>query len=291
MKQAIALIGPGKVGCAISKRLFRAGYPITAVISRDHQRSLAACAFIGCSAQAATTDLQLAGTGQLILLAVPDNAIATMGTRVMTQVGLAEGTGLVHFSGLHPAAIMDSQNSDLALLSLHPLLPFADSGQAFTRLSGCPCALEGNSSGVALGKELVAALGATAFMLSAEHKALYHAAASLSSNYLVTLLGSARDLLVRCGIDQQDALRILGPLLQATLSNTFLLGPEQGLTGPIVRNDDGTVSAHLAALRQVSHDQLELYRILGQRTLQLARAADRLTQEQADSLAALLAGG
>ena len=291
MKQAIALIGPGKVGCAVSKRLFQAGYPITAVISRDHQRSLAACAFIGCSPQAATTDLQMAGAGQLILLAVPDNAIKTVVTQVLAKIDLEDGTGLVHFSGLHPAAIMCSPNTDLALLSLHPLLPFADSGQAFVQLPGCSCALEGNSSGIALGKQLVEALGAAAFMLSAEHKPLYHAAASLASNYLVTLLGSARDLLVRCGIDHQEALRILGPLLQATLSNTLLLGPEQGLTGPIVRNDDGTVSAHLAALRQVSHDQLELYRVLGQRTLQLALSADRLTQEQADSLAALIAGG
>ena len=282
MKQSIALIGPGRVGCAISKRLHEAGYPITAIISRKQQRAAEACTYIGCSTELAADQLALAETAQIILLAVPDDQIQPLALKLQASVNLSRQTTLIHFSGLHPAEIMRHHSSPAALLSLHPLLPFADRQKAFANLNQCPCALESDSpQALVLGQKLVNAIGGQYFTLASDKKVLYHTAACIASNYLVTLLASARDLLVNCGIKPDQAIPLLLPLVQASLENVKDLGPEQGLTGPIVRGDTGTVADHIRALKNDAPELLPLYLQMGKMTASIAGRSNRLDPENA----------
>ncbi len=287
MKQKLALIGPGKVGSAVCRRLLAAGYPLQTVIGRDRSRAAEACRFIGCNDQLAGTELAAASKAELVLLAVPDDQIGDLAAQVAKEANLQAGATLVHFSGLHPAEIMRS-SAALQLLSIHPLLPFASRELAAERLPGCPCALEGDDTALPLGAELIAAFGGKTFRIASDKKALYHASACLASNSLVTLLGAARDLLATCGIAENDALSLLQPLLQATLDNVLQLGPEQGLTGPIVRGDSGTVAKHLQAIAASSPRLLAIYRQLGSKTLELAAESGRLDAKNASFLARLL---
>ncbi|MCK4690245.1 MAG: NAD(P)-binding domain-containing protein, partial [Desulfuromonadales bacterium] len=75
MKPGIALIGPGKLGCALTHLLSKAGYPIVAVIGRDRQRASEACEFIGCAGRIAGSELSSAKKAEILLLAVPDDQI------------------------------------------------------------------------------------------------------------------------------------------------------------------------------------------------------------------------
>ncbi len=286
MKPSIALIGPGKLGCAIAHRLQAAGYPFSAIISRELSRAQEACAFIGCAPEVASDKLQAAGKAEIILLAVPDDQIEALAKALQSGSTLSAAQTLIHFSGLHPAALMRLGTSKARLLSIHPLLPFADRQLAAEKLSGCPCALEGETAALSLGKQLIAAIGATPFAIAGDQKALYHASACIASNFLVTLLGTARDLLSQCGIAPEQAIPLLLPLVQASLDNTAKLGPEAGLTGPIVRGDRGTVQQHLLALEKSAPELLPLYRLLGEKTLELAVKSGRLSREQAKDLLA-----
>jgi predicted short-subunit dehydrogenase-like oxidoreductase (DUF2520 family) len=288
VKPSVALIGPGRVGSVIGRALHRAGYPLCAVIGKQRQSARAACRFIGCSEQLATTDLGAAAAAGLVLLAVPDDLLAPTAHTLQARVCLAPATTLLHFSGVHPAAVMRYPGSAMALFSLHPLLPFADREKAFARLSLAAYAGEGDAAATELAEELVAALGGTFWLLAAEHKQLYHAAACFASNYLVTLVGAAGELLATCGIPPQAAPQLLEPLLQATLENILSHGVGEGLTGPIVRGDTGTLARHLAALEQQAPELRELYCRLGEQTVALARAAGRLNQAAANEIRTLL---
>ncbi len=280
MKQSFALIGPGRVGCAISKRLYQAGYPITAVVSRQKQRAIEACTYIGCSTKLASIQYTCAETTQIILLAVPDDSIESVAHVLQTKGKTQKQTALVHFSGLHSADIMSHDKSTRPLLSLHPLLPFPDSQTAFNNLKQCPCALEGNGEeALILGKQLTTAIGGAPFTLNQNTKVLYHAAACIASNYLVTLAASARDLLVKCGMKPGQATPLLQPLMQASLNNAINLGPEQGLSGPIVRGDIGTVMQHLQALKDDAPELLQSYLSMGQLTADVSEKSGRLNQE------------
>lgn len=288
MNPDVALIGPGKVGCAVTQRLQMAGYPISAVIGRDLDRAIDGCGFIGCSAAVASTNLETANQSEIILLAVPDDQITGLTKELAEQSPSLTGKTLIHFSGLHAAEIMKTANHGAATLSIHPLLPFANRQIASERLTNCPCALEGDERSIPLGTALIKAFRGQPFRIDSEKKALYHASACIASNFLVTLQAVAAELLVECGIEAEQAIPLLLPLVQASIDNVATLGPEQGLTGPIVRGDTGTVAAHLSALGNSSKNLRELYKQLGGLTTRLAEKSTRLPSKQAEQIQRLL---
>lgn len=289
MKPRIALVGPGRVGCAVSKRLHEAGYPIIAVISRSQERATEACAYIGCSTTLAATQLTNIAGAEIILLAIPDDQIRRLAVQIRTTSQLSRPGTLIHFSGLHPAKIMYHQSSPWLLLSLHPLLPFANREKAYIDLHGCPCALEGGDpKGLLLGRELVNAIGGHSFTIDPDKKSLYHSAACIASNYLVTLFASARELLISCGIEAEQATPLLLPLVQAAVENIKSLGPEQGLTGPIVRGDVGTVAEHLRTLQDNAPELLPLYQEVGAVTTEISKNSGRLDPKIATAIQTLL---
>ncbi len=288
MSKRFALIGPGRVGSAISRALFENGYQPIAVIGRSLPSAREACSFIGCDMSLATTDLRAAGSAELILLAVPDDSIASVASQLQRIIDPEPGTTvLMHFSGVHAAAIMRPPKGGMILFSVHPLLPFADRQQAFERLSVAPYIGEGDEAAQQVAAALCEALGGRLERIPTAKKPLYHAAACLASNYFVTLIAEATTLLRLCGIDHHRAEKLLLPLLQNTLDNVALYGAPKGLTGPIVRGDIGTLNAHLLALQQ-QPELRDLYCRLGRRTALLAEDSGHLTSIDAETIIGLL---
>jgi len=281
MKPSFALIGPGKVGCAIGRKLFLAGYPLTAVIGRSLESATAGCHFIAEKPEPATTYLSAATRADIILLATKDGQLAEVAHQLSTVRQLRREQTLVHFSGLLPAEILRTGDSPVTVISIHPLLPFADREMATERLNGCPCAIEGDSHALQLAHNLVAAWYGLPLQIQSEKKALYHAGACIASNFTVTLAATACQLLASCGIEAEKTAQVLQPLMAATIDNFAKLGPQQGLTGPIVRGDAATVANHLTAL-QDQPQLAELYRSLAAATLELAEASDRLSAASAE---------
>nr|WP_224746863.1 Rossmann-like and DUF2520 domain-containing protein [Pelovirga terrestris] len=278
------MIGPGRVGSVISRALFENGYQPVAIIGRNLQSAQEACSFIGCDVGLATMDLYAAAPAELILLAVPDDRIAAVAGQIHLNQVAKPGCVLLHFSGVHPAAVMRQPEGRTFLFSLHPLFPFADRRQAYEQLGLIHYFGEGDVTAYPTAEALGNTLGGQLHFLSPQMKHLYHAAACLVSNYLVTLIAEAGSLLEECGIEPSQGETCLLPLLEATLRNVATCGTNEGLTGPIVRGDIGTLTAHLQALESSPTGLLDLYCLLGGRTVLIAEGSGRLSTSKAESI-------
>ncbi len=288
MKPKIVLIGPGRLGQAVTSLLAEAGYPIAAVISRDANRAVTAARFVG-HRDASTTDLSRAEEGEIVLLAQPDDTLAATALQLRQNGWLSPQAVLIHFSGRHPAAILNQGLApNVRALSLHPLQAFADAVAGLRNIPGTPFSVEGEDALIPFGETLVEAMGGHPFRIRSEQKPLYHAAACVASNYLITLSAAAAEIMSACGFTEDEALQMLIPLLKGTGRNLITLGPKQALTGPIARGDVQTVASHLAAMANLPGGLKDIYRVMGIETVRLALQKGTLGEEQAETILELL---
>jgi predicted short-subunit dehydrogenase-like oxidoreductase (DUF2520 family) len=213
----VAIIGRGRVGSALAARL------------QDRGR-LAAAADAG-----------------IVLLCVPDAAIAAV------AADLPLGPWVAHVSGATPLSALAPHTRRFGL---HPLQTFTRRRGA-EQIDGAWAAITGDSEPArAVARELAIALGLRPFDLAESRRALYHAGAALASNFLVTLHRAAVRAFDGAGAPPEALL----PLMQRTMDNGF------DLTGPIARGDWATVEAHLTAIRAHVPDLEPLYRALAEAT-------------------------
>lgn len=203
-----------------------------------------------------------------VLIAVPDSAIAEV-ARSLTGAGLEPGTPVLHTSGaLGTEALAALAGAGCSVGSLHPLAAVADPVTGAERLRGAWYALEGEGSARALGERMVSAAGGRVLAVAGGAKPLYHAAAVIASNYVVTLLDAAERLAARAGIPEEEARAALTGLAAGAVRDVAAHGPEAALTGPVSRGDRSTVELHLARLSGGEH---ALYSVLARETVALAR--------------------
>lgn len=279
-KPSIALIGPGRLGQAVTARLRQQGYPITAIVGRDRQRTTEAARFIGAELMA-TTDLHRCAPADIILIATGDDQLAQVAKQLTTTVPLRATTLLMHCSGLHPASVLkQSANAAHPILAMHPLQTFASGEQGKKSLAGCYFSLQGDNSAMEQGQKIVTDLGGQSFTIDGAYKAQYHAAACMASNFVTTIIDSAGEVLKQCNPQQEIPLTVLGPLIRTAVENSLSLGTEAALTGPIVRGDEGTVKKHIEQLQHHHPHLVELYKQLGLQTVELAQRSHRLADEK-----------
>jgi predicted short-subunit dehydrogenase-like oxidoreductase (DUF2520 family) len=161
--------------------------------------------------------------------------------------------------------------------SIHPLFSVSAAGDG--SLKGAFWSVEGDRTALRLGKEIVRDLEGKSFSIRSEDKPLYHAAAVMVSGNVVALFDVALDMLGQCGLDRKTARAVLLPLIASTVRSLETKSPEEALTGTFSRGDVETVKRHLAALQnQDLPEALALYRLLGQRSLELTKEHPQITQ-------------
>jgi predicted short-subunit dehydrogenase-like oxidoreductase (DUF2520 family) len=211
--QSIRIIGHGRVGTALSGRLGERGHRL---VDAD---------------------------AELVLLCVPDSAIADVARSI------APGPWIAHTSG---ATSLVALMPHTKRFGLHPLQSIV-LGRGPEQLDGAWAAITGESDeATARGNWLARELGLRPFPIRDDLRALYHAGAATASNYLVTLHGAAVRMFERAGAPPEALL----PLMQRVIDNEF------ELTGPIARGDWQTIEAHLAAIRQDAPELELVYQAL-----------------------------
>ncbi|MDF2749902.1 MAG: hypothetical protein K0T00_1078 [Gaiellaceae bacterium] len=221
MIETVHVVGAGRVGSALAARLAERGVRLAPE------------------------------SAELVLLCVPDRAIAEVAAVI------APGPWVAHVSGATPLAALAPHTRRFGL---HPLQTFTRARGA-DQLDGAYAAVTSESDEAReIGFELARLLGLTPFALREEQRDAYHAGAAIASNYLVTLRRAAGTLLEAAGAPPEA----LDPLMRRTIANGF------ELTGPIARGDWATVDAHVAAIRRERPELEPMYAALARATAELS---------------------
>lgn len=180
------------------------------------------------------------GDPDVVLLCVPDRAIAEV------AAGVEPGPWIAHTSGGTPLSALAPHERRF---TLHPLQTFTHT-RGPEQLDGAWAAISGETDeALSVATRLADVLGLRPFTLDDDRRALYHAGAAIASNYLVTLRRAAGELLTLAGVPEEA----LDPLMRRVIENDFQL------TGPIERGDWETVERHRAAIAEHSPALLEAY--------------------------------
>jgi predicted short-subunit dehydrogenase-like oxidoreductase (DUF2520 family) len=266
----VGVVGAGRLGTALAAALREAGVEVEGPAGRGEVPR-------GCEA---------------IVLCVPDGEIPAAAATVAraaplvghtsgaTRLDALEGAGGAAF-GLHPLqtfperASSEAASAELAGTAERGPSPFAASAErgpsALGAFAGAGCAVAGTTpEALAFAARLAELLGMTPFEIDDEGRAAYHAAASVASNFTVTLLAAAERIAAGAGLAPHEARALLAPLVRRTVESVAELDPEKALTGPIARGDHGTVDAQRRALEEAAPELLGLFDELVRHTRALA---------------------
>jgi predicted short-subunit dehydrogenase-like oxidoreductase (DUF2520 family) len=236
--QRLAVVGRGRLGTALADALTRAGYEVLGPLGR------------GADGRGADA----------VLLCVPDQQIAVAAAAIRTAVPVGHCSGA---TGLEPLAPHEA-------FSLHPLMTVTAAGAEF---EGAGAAIDGDTPrALELASSLALALGMRPVRIAPEDRALYHAAASVASNFVVTLEVAAGRLAADAGLEPE----LLVPLVRATVENWSRVG-ERALTGPVARGDEATVSRQRDAVEQRAPELLGMFDALLAATRTMAPRTEPVT--------------
>jgi len=272
------------VGTALAVRLQSRDYRVVAVSSRSRSSSenLAQAAG-GC--QVFDTNQGVADSAELVFVTTPDDNI----TPVVSTIQWHPGQSVVHCSGADSTEVLAPvQKSGAQVGVFHPLQTFASVSQAIENMPGSTFALEAEEPLLSTLKDMASTLGGNWIVLKASDKVIYHAAAVIVCNYLVTLVKLATDLWQTFSVPADQATRALLPLVRGTVNSIDSLGIPGCLTGPIARGDSGTVTKHLDALLKLAPAVVPTYRELGLKTIPIALARGKINEHQAQELESIL---
>jgi len=192
-----------------------------------------------------------------VLLCVPDEQIGAAAAALPRErPGLLAG----HCSAATTLAPLAPHEA----FSLHPLMTVTEQGATF---AGAAAATAGSTPrALAAAAALARAVGMRPVCVADEDRAAYHAAASIASNFLVTLEGVAERLAASAGVEREP----LVALVRASVENWAATGAAGALTGPIARGDERTVRRQRAAVAERTPEDLELFDALADATRRLA---------------------
>lgn len=240
-RPSVGVVGAGRLGTSLARALRAAGLEVDGPVGRGE-----------------------VPRGDAIVLCVPDAEIPAAAEAVAAAAPFVGHTsGATRLTALEPAGV--------GAFGLHPLQTFTgeEGPEAF---QGAGCAIAGtNPDALAVAEELALALEMKPFEIDDRGRAAYHAAASVASNFLVTLKAAAERIAAGADLRPAQARELLAPLVRQTVENWATLGPERALTGPVARGDDATVAAQRAAIEETAPELVPFFDLMVEHTRELAK--------------------
>ena len=274
------------MGTTIGRALYDLGYPIELAITKHGASARRAARLLKTevltmsqlSRSESTRERLL--SSNFLLISTPDDALDVV---VSQLAGLFKPSArpnrkvAVHTSGAISSDVLKPlRAAGFAVASLHPLVSIAGADSDQDVFKGAYFCIEGDREAVRAARTVVKQLGGLSFTIDANAKALYHAAAVMSSGHVTALFDLAVETLERCGLPRRRAREVLLPLLASTTANLESKDAARALTGPFARGDAKTTAKHIAALKSAgAKDSLAAYIVLGRRSLELARTLQK----------------
>ncbi|MBI5590237.1 MAG: DUF2520 domain-containing protein [Deltaproteobacteria bacterium] len=277
MKPSVGIVGCGRMGTALAKTLGGKGYAIVGVSSlhlSSAQRLAGICGVLDATDQ----PWEITCGADVVFLTTPDGVIESVCEAISKQDGFSSSAIVLHCSGAHPSTILSSaRKSGASIGSMHPLQSFATVDISRNPFQGIRVAIEGDPKAVSTAVRMAEDLEAHPLRIITEGKPLYHAAAVVASNFLVTLMGVAFRFIQQAGVPPEEAFSVLKPLIEGTLGNIERGGVHQALTGPVVRGDIQTVETHVQAIADTMPEFLPFYKCLVHYTAVQASEGNRIS--------------
>ena len=280
---SVSIIGVGRIGGALALSLPPEKYRLdNLIVRRDHDLS-AILEKLASAPHILPFDSLEIISSDIIFITTQDAHLASVSKKLPSII---RGTPVVfHTSGSYSSGILDDVKAvGCDTGSLHPLVSISLPELGPVRFRNAFFCVEGTVGAAQIGLDLVADLGGRPFTIDTKFKTLYHAAAVTACGHLVALFDAAVEMMAKCGISPEESKNILMPLVTSTVQNLNEQSTSAALTGTFARADIETFTRHLTALNEsVSDELLEIYLLLGERSLELA-AKQGVNPERIDTL-------
>ncbi len=277
----LGIVGPGRAGTLLATAASRAGWRVAGVAGGSEDSAAALQAVVAGIRRCATA-AELADLADTLVLAVPDDAIATTADELAVSGRITESHRVVHLSGAHGLGVLRRVAlTGARIAACHPAVTIPAGARDPELLVGVAWGVSCAPADRDWISEFVTDLGGDVVDVADAHRPLYHAALTIGSNAVGAAVATARQLLLAARVEQPE--RLLAPLVEASVANVLAEGAA-AITGPVVRGDVGTVAAHLDS---IDGGRLsDAYRHL-QRAV-LCQVEPGLDADRAAALAALL---
>jgi len=249
----IAFIGAGNVAWHLSQALVAAGHKVVAVYSRSAASREELTRLLPAAKPVASLAALSGIATDVILIAVPDAAIAT----VAQQLQVPLSTVVAHTSGSQPLTLLAGiTGAGIGIGVLYPLQTFSKAKAV--DFKEVPVLIEAQDEHTLLKlAQLAQSISGQVQQVTSESRRQLHLAAVFACNFTNHLLGISRELLQNAHLPPD----LLQPLIHETIAKAALFPPFDVQTGPAVRHDENVIAGHLHLLAQHSRYQ-ELYRQL-----------------------------
>lgn len=294
----LCVIGAGRVGTTVSYTLAEKELPnikLKAISSRSMESLNRAKKILGSRAAGVIftrENSKAVSLANCILICTPDDVINSVCSDIFKDKSKDfKNYYAIHFSGSKSLEVLNSARAAGAeIASIHPLKSFASIEEAIKSLPGTIFGITYSSTeSKKMAEFLVKSLGGEIIEVENNKKPLYHAAACVVSNYLVTLINYAVLIHKKMGIKPEDSLKGLMGLVEDTVSNIKKMGTEKSLTGPIARGDVGTIKEHVKSFNEFfSKEDSALYRMMGIETSKIAHQNKWIKESTVDELKGIL---
>ncbi len=283
-----AIIGLGMVGTAIGHLLKKSGHEIIAISDKSAAALKNALPYTG--AKAFRDPKKAVMEADCILITTPDDNIRSACNKIANSK-LVKEKFVFHMSGAGGIDLLDSAKEAGAFIaSIHPLQSFSSINTAINNIPGSIFGITADKRAKKLSEIIVRDLSGIPIFITPAQKPLYHAAACIASNYMVSLLNVVESIYESIGISKTNARKAYLPLIYGTLKNVENSGSISALTGPIARGDAGTIKKHIAAIEKTQPQYSSLYSTLGLIAVDIAQKKGTLSSKQAKIINELLKG-
>ena len=239
----IGIIGAGKVGVSLGRYL--SGLEYTNLVGY-YSRSLDSSAYAAKVTNSGkfTSIEKLVEKSNVILITTPDDQISEIWSTI-SKFSI-QNKIVCHCSGsLSSEIFFDISSKGASGCSMHPILAISSKENSYKDLASAFFTLEGQDEAIEFFSKVLDSKGNKYKVLSSREKTKYHISSVFISNLIIAI---------------------------GNMNKLFAIGPQDALTGPVERNDLGTVERHLKALDHDHYDNIEkIYRLLSLELVDLAR--------------------